>query len=85
MTLITRGLVGINFGGSKKIKVCIPLAKKRKAKMQKKQFPKWYNLISESEARLPSLWPVFTSRTWRPFQKGLAKFKAREPYFNIKM
>ena len=64
--------------------------------MQKKQFPKWYNLISESEergwfirscenARLPSLWPVFTSRTWRPFQKGLAKFKAREPYFNIKM
>ena len=36
MTLINRGLVGINFGGSKKNQsLHFFLAKKRKAKMQK--------------------------------------------------
>ena len=40
---------------------------------------------SGESARLPPLWSVFTSRTWRPFQKGLAKFKAQKPYFNIKI
>ena len=36
MTRIIRGLIGINSGRSKKkIKVCTPLAKKGKAKLQK--------------------------------------------------
>ena len=43
-----------------------------------------FSYKGKSKVAKKQLWPLFTSQTWRPFQKGPARFKAKSHFLTSK-